>query len=95
MSILSPPAHDIKNFYRHYPDSGGSFKVQVYSPFIVLNKTGLPFYVRPSRSTRVGVPTDIAGDTRPGPYLAYSQFVYSLMNIKEVLAKPLPFSECS
>ncbi len=50
----------------HYPNSGGSFKVQVYSPYIVLNKTGLPFSVRPSRSARVGTPTEIAGETRPG-----------------------------
>lgn len=28
-----------------FPNSGGAFKVQVYSPFIVLNKTGLPFDV--------------------------------------------------
>ncbi|RPD62925.1 vacuolar protein sorting-associated protein 13 [Lentinus tigrinus ALCF2SS1-6] len=55
---------DLKLNYIHYPNSGGSFKVQVYSPYIVLNKTGLPFYVRPSRSTRVGTSTDVAGETR-------------------------------
>lgn len=26
-----------------YPKSGGAFKVQVYSPYIIMNKTGLPF----------------------------------------------------
>lgn len=26
-----------------YPKSGGAFKVQVYSPFVFINKTGLPF----------------------------------------------------
>ncbi|RDX55846.1 vacuolar protein sorting-associated protein 13 [Lentinus brumalis] len=56
---------DLKLNYIHYPNSGGSFKVQVYSPYIVLNKTGLPFSVRPSRSARVGTPTEIAGETRP------------------------------
>ncbi|KAI0724570.1 vacuolar protein sorting-associated protein 13 [Cerioporus squamosus] len=56
---------DLKLNYIHYPNSGGSFKVQVYSPYIVLNKTGLPFSVRPSRSNRVGTPMDIAGETRP------------------------------
>ncbi|WVR05901.1 hypothetical protein IAU60_002927 [Kwoniella sp. DSM 27419] len=33
----------LKLHYFTYPDSGGAFKVQVYSPFIFLNKTGLPF----------------------------------------------------
>jgi hypothetical protein len=26
-----------------YPKSGGAFKVQVYSPYVFVNKTGLPF----------------------------------------------------
>ena len=26
-----------------FPKSGGAFKVQVYSPYIFINKTGLPF----------------------------------------------------
>ncbi len=26
-----------------FPNSGGAFKVQVYSPYIFMNKTGLPF----------------------------------------------------
>ncbi|KAM5536198.1 hypothetical protein V8D89_010097 [Ganoderma adspersum] len=56
---------DLKLNYVHYPNSGGSFKVQVYTPYIVLNKTGLPFGVRPSRSTRMGGTADIAGETRP------------------------------
>ncbi|ORX35977.1 putative late endosome to vacuole transport-related protein [Kockovaella imperatae] len=33
----------LKLHYFTYPRSGGSFKVQVYSPFILLNKTRLPF----------------------------------------------------
>ncbi|CAK9783702.1 putative late endosome to vacuole transport-related protein [Cutaneotrichosporon oleaginosum] len=33
----------LKLHYYTYPNSGGAFKVQVYSPFILLNKTGLPF----------------------------------------------------
>ncbi|KAL1410608.1 Vacuolar protein sorting-associated protein 13 [Vanrija albida] len=35
----------LKLHYHTYPNSGGAFKVQVYSPFIILNKTGLPFDV--------------------------------------------------
>ncbi|WWC86271.1 uncharacterized protein L201_001144 [Kwoniella dendrophila CBS 6074] len=33
----------LKLHYFTYPNSGGAFKVQVYSPFIFVNKTGLPF----------------------------------------------------
>ncbi|KAH9849745.1 vacuolar protein sorting-associated protein 13 [Lenzites betulinus] len=55
---------DLRLNYIHYPDSGGSFKVQVYSPYIVLNKTGLPFTVQPSRA-RIGQTSDIAGETNP------------------------------
>lgn len=33
----------LKLHYYTFPNSGGAFKVQVYSPFILLNKTGLPF----------------------------------------------------
>ncbi|KAI0669883.1 vacuolar protein sorting-associated protein 13 [Trametes maxima] len=56
---------DLRLNYVHYPSSGGSFKVQVYSPYIVLNKTGLPFSIRPSKAARVGSPAEIAGETRP------------------------------
>jgi vacuolar protein sorting-associated protein 13A/C len=50
---------------RRYAESGGAFKVQVYSPYLVINKTGLPFAVR-SRSSRAGQPQDVAGETRRG-----------------------------
>ncbi|EIW72804.1 hypothetical protein TREMEDRAFT_25659 [Tremella mesenterica DSM 1558] len=33
----------LKLHYFTYPDSGGAFKVQVYSPYVFLNKTGLSF----------------------------------------------------
>ncbi|OCF42293.1 vacuolar protein sorting-associated protein vps13 [Kwoniella heveanensis CBS 569] len=33
----------LKLHYFTFPNSGGAFKVQVYSPFIFMNKTGLPF----------------------------------------------------
>lgn len=51
-----------------YPDSGGAFKVQIYSPYIVVNKTGLPYSVRSTRSTRAGF-QDAAGDTQPGAHV--------------------------
>ncbi|CDO71578.1 hypothetical protein BN946_scf184911.g48 [Trametes cinnabarina] len=78
--------------YVHYPDSGGSFKVQVYSPYIILNKTGLPFAVSPSRS-RVGSPGEIAGETRPGtmPHWHAHKCNGELTSLVDVLAKPVPF----
>lgn len=33
----------LKLHYFEYPKSGGAKKVQIYSPYIILNKTGLPF----------------------------------------------------
>ena len=50
--------------YVKYPDSGGAFKVQIYSPFIVVNKTGLPFGVKCVRSA--GVYREVAGPTNKG-----------------------------
>ncbi|KAK2461917.1 hypothetical protein APHAL10511_006380 [Amanita phalloides] len=61
------------NYVRH-PDSGGAFKVQIYSPYIVMNKTGVPFRIRSLRSTRAGY-QDAAGEHRteylsnPTPFL--------------------------
>ena len=52
-------------FISRYPGSGGAFKVQIFSPYIVINKTGVPFSIRSARSTRAGT-QDVAGDTRPG-----------------------------
>lgn len=52
-----------------YPDSGGAFKVQIYSPYLVVNKTGVPFNIKSTRSTRTGSPQDVAGDSRPGACL--------------------------
>ncbi|KAF4605212.1 hypothetical protein EYR40_003995 [Pleurotus pulmonarius] len=49
--------------YVRYPDSGGAFKVQIYSPFLVINKAGLPFFVKSTRIGRAGPPAEAAGDT--------------------------------
>ncbi|KAH9944371.1 vacuolar protein sorting-associated protein 13 [Epithele typhae] len=70
---------DLRLNYIHYPNSGGSFKVQVYSPYIVLNKTGLPFFVKPAR-TRIGAPIAIAGDTRPEVLSTTAPFLLSHPN---------------
>ncbi|KAJ3842350.1 vacuolar protein sorting-associated protein 13 [Lentinula raphanica] len=61
--------------YIRYPDSGGAFKVQVYSPYVVINKTGLPFGIRSTRPSRAVAPQDVAGDTnintlsKPVPFM--------------------------
>lgn len=56
---------DLKLNYIRYPDSGGAFRVQIYAPYLVINKTGLPFGIRASRSSRVTSMQEVAGDTRP------------------------------
>ncbi|KZT30580.1 vacuolar protein sorting-associated protein 13 [Neolentinus lepideus HHB14362 ss-1] len=55
---------DLRLNYVRYPNSGGAFKVQIYSPYLVINKTGLPFSVRCIRSARPSSPQDAAGDAR-------------------------------
>lgn len=47
---------------RKYPDNSGAFKVQVYSPYIFLNKTGLPLAIR--SKTFMGQQRDVAGTAR-------------------------------
>lgn len=37
---------NLKLHYHHIPDSGGAFKVTVYSPYVILNKTGLDLQIR-------------------------------------------------
>ncbi|KIM48205.1 hypothetical protein M413DRAFT_439924 [Hebeloma cylindrosporum] len=63
------------NYVRH-TESGGAFKVQIYSPYIIVNKTGLPFFVKSVRSTRAGS-QDSAGDTRPESLLTPAPFLLS------------------
>ena len=50
---------------------GSSVKVQIYSPFIIINKTGLSFSIR--STTRMSInPKDVAGATRAGTIPAES-----------------------
>ncbi|KAL6309957.1 vacuolar protein sorting-associated protein 13 [Sparassis latifolia] len=55
---------DLRLNYVRHSDGGGSFKVQIYCPYLIVNKTGLPFAVRPSSSNRMGSSQDVAGETR-------------------------------
>ncbi|KAG8694260.1 hypothetical protein FRC09_009967, partial [Ceratobasidium sp. 395] len=63
---------DLRLNYVRHPESGGAVKVQIYSPFIMINKIGLPFNLRASRPGR-GTSRDVAvGDnstiTKPTPF---------------------------
>lgn len=77
---------NLKLSYIRLPDSGGAFKVQIYSPYVVVNKTGLPFSVKSVRSNRTGPPQDVAGETQSDatPFLlshaasSGNEFVFSV-----------------
>lgn len=58
------------------PDSGGAFKVQIYSPYVIVNKTGVPFSVKSVRSNRTGPPQDVAGETQSGRYCQVFESLY-------------------
>ncbi|KAE8269165.1 hypothetical protein A4X09_0g3183 [Tilletia walkeri] len=45
-SVFSPSELNLRLHYFRYPDSGGAFKVQIYSPYIFINQTGLPFALK-------------------------------------------------
>jgi len=67
---------DLKLNYIRHPESGGAFKVQIYSPYVLVNKTGLPFSVKSTRSTRAGS-HDVAGETRPDVLATSTPFLLS------------------
>jgi len=68
---------------------GSSVKVQIYSPFILINKTGLPFSIR--STTRMSIsPRDVAGDTRPGTIVEETALLQLIHQIEE-LSKSTPF----
>jgi vacuolar protein sorting-associated protein 13A/C len=55
--------------YRRYPNSGGAFKVQIYTPFLVINKTGQPFSIKTARANFGS--QSVAGETDPGELVLY------------------------
>ncbi|PPQ64275.1 hypothetical protein CVT24_008413 [Panaeolus cyanescens] len=67
---------DLKLNYVRHADSGGAFKVQICSPYIIVNKTGLPFSVRATRSTRAGS-QDVAGDNRKDALASSAPYLLS------------------
>ncbi|KAG1757583.1 vacuolar protein sorting-associated protein 13 [Suillus lakei] len=66
---------DLRLNYVRYPESGGAFKVQIFCPYLVINKTGLPFGVKAARSHRATSPIEIAAGaaldviSKPVPFL--------------------------
>ncbi|KAG8691548.1 hypothetical protein FRC11_001538 [Ceratobasidium sp. 423] len=64
---------DVRLNYLRHPDSGGAVKIQIYSPFIMINKTGLPFALRASRPSRSTAREIAVGDssalTTPTPFM--------------------------
>ncbi|KAI1770524.1 vacuolar protein sorting-associated protein 13 [Hypoxylon cercidicola] len=65
------PLH-LKLHYFRIPDGGGSFKVTVYSPYVVLNKTGLEVNIRgkqflqqPKRAAGQSAMADTSDQERP------------------------------
>lgn len=66
----------LKLHYFNVPDSGGAFKVSVYSPYLVLNKTGLSMDIQSKgflQSARAAAGQGIRTDSRNGgralPYM--------------------------
>ncbi|KAL4070939.1 vacuolar protein sorting-associated protein 13 [Scleroderma citrinum] len=68
---------DLKLNYVRYPESGGAFKVQIYSPYMIVNKTGLTFIVKAARSNRASSSMEVAGDTRPDVLMTSTPFLLS------------------
>ncbi|ODM22992.1 hypothetical protein SI65_00581 [Aspergillus cristatus] len=66
----------LKLHYFNVPDSGGAFKVSIYSPYLVLNKTGLPMEIQSKafmQSARSAAGQGLRADARHGgrtlPYM--------------------------
>ncbi|KAF2674902.1 vacuolar protein sorting-associated protein 13 [Microthyrium microscopicum] len=68
----------LKLHYFTIPDSGGAFKVTVFSPYVVLNRTGLDLDVRSEGSKLFGSSQGVAGHS-------------SLIDVDEEEVKGAPF----
>lgn len=68
--------------------------MQIYCPYLVINKTGLPFAVKPGRSNRMSGGQDMAGETRAGILASLLLKRYSDQVLyTDMLSKPTPFSK--
>ncbi|KAJ8463158.1 hypothetical protein ONZ45_g17681 [Pleurotus djamor] len=63
--------------YVRYPESGGAFKVQIYAPYLIVNKTGIPFSVKSTRAGRAGAPQEAAGEVDPAILASTQPFMLS------------------
>ncbi|KAI9040945.1 membrane morphogenesis protein VPS13 [Aspergillus affinis] len=66
----------LKLHYYNVPESGGAFKVSIYSPYLILNKTGLPMEIQSKaflQSARSAAGQGLRADPRTGgralPYM--------------------------
>ncbi|KAG8963047.1 hypothetical protein FRC03_003482 [Tulasnella sp. 419] len=55
--------------YDKHEDSGGAFRIQVYSPYIAINKTGMPIELRASNGKAVAGQTGNDALTDPTPFM--------------------------
>ena len=68
---------NLKLHYYNVPDSGGAFKVSVYSPYLILNKTGLDFNLQSGKTlfssaksaAGQGMKMNEQGSTKALPYM--------------------------
>ncbi|KAJ5086558.1 hypothetical protein NUU61_007865 [Penicillium alfredii] len=70
----------LKLHYFNIPDSGGAFKVSVYSPYLVLNKTGLPMDIQSKaflQSARNAAGQGLRADPRDGGHALPYMYSYA------------------
>ncbi|KAL1697196.1 hypothetical protein GGG16DRAFT_107114 [Schizophyllum commune] len=63
--------------YIRYPESGGAFKVQIYAPYLLVNKTSMPFVVKSIRANRALGAQEMAGDYSPAKSSQRTAFLLS------------------
>ncbi|KAG8855475.1 hypothetical protein FRC20_000760 [Serendipita sp. 405] len=72
------------NYIPHGP--GDSFKVQIYSPYIIINKTGLPFEIRSVAKMSMNA-REVAGETRKDELAKTTPFMLSNTSGHEFVLK--------
>ena len=83
----------LNSAFSRYPESGGAFKVQIYCPYIFINKSDLAFSIKAIRATRTGV-QEVAGDIRPGITPSFPEWSYiNFYLFSDELSRPFPFCE--
>ena len=73
---------DAKHYRSPIPESGGAFRVSVYSPYVILNKTGMDVMVKSKslmQSARAA-----AGQVQSGKLIVADLFRHHLIRIQEL-----------